>query len=312
MPARWSMCPSYAQAPPSISNPSPANMRMRSAHWGFTSSAATSTASPVGRRRRISPVNTTAASRTLRPLCACTLRPGYGFGTDLLQHRRGHGSQDVEKRCSRVASRNQLCTGRGAHRCLWTRRGMCVGHRRWRNRALNHFRTPVSMANESVVAWKARTRRRALPERHRHRVRPWYQPGWYPRGRGRGTRGRFRAMGSGEIVLGCRSHQSVEKGVCHFLTGHSGVPGYEGASIHRPLSRALLVRAIDRRGRFEPIHLHSVLGAASLQSQCEGCFFRPAPRPSGRPHAVAEATPSPHESRCLRTSMGGVLATVPS
>ena len=165
---------------------------------------------------------------------------------------------------------------------------------------------------ETALRLHAADRRRALPERHRHRVRPWYQPGWYPRGRGRGTRGRFRAMGSGEIVLGCRSHQSVEKGVCHFLTGHSGVPGYEGASIHRPLSRALLVRAIDRRGRFEPIHLHSVLGAASLQSQCEGCFFRPAPRPSGRPHAVAEATPSPHESRCLRTSMGGVLATVPS
>ena len=145
------------------------------------SSAATSTASPVGRRRRISPVNTTAASRTLRPLCACTLRPGYGFGTDLLQHRRGHGSQDVEKRCSRVASRNQLCTGRGAHRCLWTRRGMCVGHRRWRNRALNHFRTPVSMANESVVAWKARTRRRALPASSSPRqtlVSAWVVPTW--------------------------------------------------------------------------------------------------------------------------------------
>jgi hypothetical protein len=36
--------------------------------------------------------------------------------------------------------------------------GMCVDHRRWRSRALNHSRTPVGMANESVVAWKARTR----------------------------------------------------------------------------------------------------------------------------------------------------------
>ena len=42
----------------------------------FRSSATSSTASPVGRLRRISPADTTAGWPTLRRRCSCTLRPG--------------------------------------------------------------------------------------------------------------------------------------------------------------------------------------------------------------------------------------------
>ncbi len=127
---------------------------------------------PVGRHRRISPVDTTATSRTLRPLCACTLRPGVR-----IRHRSSSAS--TRTYTSRPGKALQPSGFEESTRYwAWSAPvsmdtpGMCVGHRRWRNRALNHSRTPVGMANESVVAWKARTRRRALPERHRHRVTP--------------------------------------------------------------------------------------------------------------------------------------------
>ncbi len=51
-----------------------------------------------------------ADAQTALRLHGCRRRAG--FGADLLQHRRGHRRQYLEKRCGPVASRNQLGAGR--------------------------------------------------------------------------------------------------------------------------------------------------------------------------------------------------------
>ena len=143
-----------ARARTSISSPSPASMRMRYARRVFTSSAAISTASPVGRRRRTTPAGTTAAWQTLRQLCGCTPRPGVPDSAPIFFSVDEDIDLDTWKsRCCRMVSRNQLGTGRAPHRHLWPSPGVCVGDRRRRDRALNHSRALVGMADEGVVSW---------------------------------------------------------------------------------------------------------------------------------------------------------------
>ena len=200
MPEPWSTCPSCDRAPPSISNPSAASMRMRCAPRACTSSAATNSASPVGRP----PSDFTrgydggvADAQTALGLHAAAGGPDSApifFSID----------EDIDAGtwksvAAQWLQRNQLGAERGAHRCLRGRPGCgwaigdgVIGHSttpgyRWawqtgRGRTVSVNPRPCSIrASSSPRLTRVSVRR-------------------YPCGRGRHPRGRFRPVGSRSVT----------------------------------------------------------------------------------------------------------------
>ena len=109
---------------------------------------------------------TTAAWQTLRQLCGCTAQPVVRTRRRSSSVSRGYRPQHLEKRCCPMVSRNQLGTGRGAHRYLWPFPGMwwavgdgvigpstTAGHWwAWQTKAWSHGeREPRAVLYQAVV-----------------------------------------------------------------------------------------------------------------------------------------------------------------
>lgn len=92
------------------------------------------------------------------------------------------------------------CWG-AAHRHLRAFAGVRMGDQRQRHRALDHGGPPVGVADHRVVCRSARACRGAVSGCGQHRVEPRSARGRYTRGRGRGPRGRFRAVGFASLVV---------------------------------------------------------------------------------------------------------------
>ena len=108
----------------------------------------------LARRRRTSPAGTTAAWPTPRPPCGCTPRPGVPDSAPIFFSV----DEDIDLDTWKSVAVEWF---RGINSVLGVDRtgiyghsaGVWVGDRRRRNRALNHCRILVGMADERMVGW---------------------------------------------------------------------------------------------------------------------------------------------------------------